>query len=55
MIDVVLMGAIIAGFVPSPAAIITSAVVTAAARMAKTVQSNKRYPHMTVINPSEPC
>ena len=55
MIDVVLIGAIIAGFVPSAAAIITSAVVTAAARMAQTVQSNKRFSQTIVINPSESC
>ena len=55
MIDVVLIGAMIAGFVPSPAAMITSAVVTAAARMAQILQSNKRYFQMTVMGPSESC
>lgn len=53
MIDVVLIGAMIAGFVPSAAAMIASAVVTAAARTAQVLQSNKRYHQMTVINPSE--
>ena len=53
MIDVVLIGAMIAGFVPSPAAMITSAVVTAAARMAQILQSNKRFSQVTGINPSE--
>ena len=53
MIDVVLIGAMIAGFVPSAAAMITSAVVTAAARTARTLQSNKRYPQLTVTDLSE--
>ena len=53
MIDVVLIGAMIAGFVPSPTAIIASAVVTAAARMAKTLQSNKRFSQTTGLKPSE--
>lgn len=55
MIDVVLIGAMIAGFVPSPAAMITSAVVQAAARIAQIVQSNKRCHQMTLIKPSESC
>ena len=55
MIDVVLIGAMIAGFVPSATAMITSAVVTAAARMAQILQSNKRLSQMTVMTPSIPC
>ena len=55
MVDVVLIGAMIAGFVPSAAAMITSAVVTAAAGMAQTLQSNKRFSQITVMTPSISC